>query len=475
MKEKEWGYFVGGEIRTEGEPLEIRSCFDDTLVGRTFRPSEAVVEEAVQTALDSFAQTSSLPIYERAAALRAMIRGMEARRDEIVEVLALEAGKPVKAGRVEVDRCLFNLRMVSEETHRIEGELIPLGLLPAAKDRWGLIRRFPLGAVLAITPFNFPLNLVAHKIAPAFAAGNSVVQKPASKTPLSSLILADIAHQAGFPPGALNVLPCASSQAEDLVRDDRFKLLTFTGSAEIGWHLKSVAGKKRVSLELGGNAGVIIHSDCDLEEAAKRCAMGGFAFAGQSCIAVQRILVHRPAWEPFVKSLVDAVEALRVGNPLDEDTDVGPLISLSDAERVEEWVGEAVAGNAELLTGGRRDGAIYYPTVITNTRSTMKVNCCEVFGPVVTVEAYDSFDTALEEINNSDFGLQAGLFTSDNKRIFQAFEKLEVGGVVANDVPTFRADHMPYGGVKDSGTGREGPRYAIEEMTERKILVLNLE
>lgn len=475
MQEKEWGYFVAGQVRTEGDPLEVRACFDNALVGVTFRPPEEALEEAVQSALGSFAKVSRLPIYERTGILRSMIHDLEQRREEVVEVLALEAGKPVKAGRVEVDRCLFNLRMVSEEAHRMEGELIPIGLFPAARERWGLVRRFPLGAILAITPFNFPLNLVAHKIAPAFAAGNTVVQKPASKTPLSSLILADIAHKAGFPPGALNVLPCASSQAEGLARDDRLKLLTFTGSAEIGWYLKSLAGKKRVTLELGGNAGVIIHSDADLENAAKRCALGGFSYAGQSCIAVQRIFVHRPAWTPFVRALVDSVEALRVGNPLDETTDVGPMISLRDAERVEEWVGEALAGGAELLTGGKREGAVYFPTVVTNTDSKMKLNRCEVFGPVVTVEPYDSFETALHTVNDSDFGLQAGLFTSDNKRIFQAFESLEVGGVIANDVPTFRADHMPYGGVKDSGIGREGPRYALEEMSERKILVLNLE
>jgi len=474
MTQKEWGYFVGGKVRTDGEPMEVRSCYDDALVATTFRPPDEVVEEAVQNAIDSFPTVSQMPIYERAEALRAMVHGLEARQDEIIRIIALEAGKPVKAGRVEVDRCLFNLRVASEETQRIESEFIPLGLLPAADKRWGLIRRFPIGPILAISPFNFPLNLVAHKVAPAFASGNTVVQKPASKTPLSSLILAEIALEAGLPPGAYNVLPCASTAAERLVRDDRFKLLTFTGSAEIGWHLKSVAGKKRVGLELGGNAGAIVHSDADLEDAAKRCALGGFGFSGQSCIAVQRIYVHRPAWDTFIKALVDAVEALGVGDPLDEATDVGPLISLSDAERVEEWVGEAVDGGAELLTGGKRDGAIYYPTVLTNTQTTMRVNCQEVFGPVVTVEPYDSFDKALESVNDSDFGLQAGLFTADNKRIFQAYERLEVGGVVANDVPTFRADHMPYGGMKDSGIGREGPRYAIEEMTERKILVLNL-
>jgi glyceraldehyde-3-phosphate dehydrogenase (NADP+) len=275
--------------------------------------------------------------------------------------------------------------------------------------------------------------------------------------------------------GALNVLPCLSSQAEKLACDERFQLLTFTGSSEVGWHLKSKAGRKRVALELGGNAGVIVHSDCDVTDSARRCAIGGFTHSGQSCIAVQRIFVHRPVLQQFTTALVDRVQSLGIGDPLDEETDVGPMISVSEAERVELWVQEAVQGGARILTGGKRKGPVYYPTVLTDTRPEMRVNCKEIFGPVVTVEGYDSFRDALAAVNDSSYGLQAGLFTSDNKNIFEAFEKLEVGGVVANDVPTFRVDHMPYGGVKESGTGREGARYAIEEMTERKILVLNLE
>ncbi len=470
-----WAYYVGNTRRTDGKPVEVRACYDGSLVGTTFRPPDEAIEQAVHSAVTAFEKASHLPAYERAEILRSMSEEVENRREEFVRILALEAGKPVKAGRVEVDRCIFNLRNASEEAQRIEHDLIPLDLLPAGKNRWGMIRRFPLGAILAITPFNFPLNLVAHKVAPAIASGNTVVQKPASKTPLCSLMLAQIAVDAGIPDGMLNVLPCSAEKAEGMVSDDRFKLLTFTGSSEIGWHLKSRAGKKRVALELGGNAGVIIHNDADAADAARRCALGGFSYSGQSCISVQRIFAHASIFERFVAALELETESLKVGNPLDANTDVGPMITPADAERVENWIGEAVEAGAELVTGGKREGAICYPTILIHTKPQMKVNRLEVFGPVVTVEPYCELERAFELVNDSAFGLQAGIFTNDNRALFEAFEKLEVGGVVANDVPTFRADHMPYGGAKDSGAGREGARYAIEEMTERKILVLNLD
>lgn len=471
---REWGYLLGGEFRSSGKPFEVRSPYDDSLVGTAFRPTEKDLEDAVQQAESAFAVMADMPTYRRAEILRSMSAGLESRREELIRVLALEAGKPRKAGSVEVDRAIFNFRNASEEAQRIENDFVALDLLPAAQGRWGVVRRFPIGPILAITPFNFPLNLVGHKVAPALAAGNSVVQKPATKTPLCSLILAEIAQQAGVPAGALNVVPCSGAQAEKLVQDERFKLFTFTGSSDNGWGLKAKGGKKRVSLELGGNAGVIVHSDANLDFAAERCALGGFSYAGQSCISVQRIFVHRPVWDRFLTAFTDRVRALQVGDPLDAKTDVGPMITLDDAKRIEAWVKEAIEGGAKLLTGGKREGSLYSPTVLTDTQATMRVNCFEVFAPVVTVEPYDSFEQTLEVVNDSRFGLQAGVFTADVKAIFRAFEKLEVGGVVANDVPTFRIDHMPYGGMKDSGTGREGARYAIEEMTERKILVLNL-
>ena len=474
VEAKEWGYFVGGEFRTSGEPLEVRSPFDNSLVATTFWTPEKDIEGAIRRAQAAFAELAALPTYRRAEILRQMSEGIEARREELATVMALEAGKPRKQAAAEVERAVFNLRNASEEAQRIESEFLPLDLHPSGKGRWCLVRRFPIGPIFAITPFNFPLNLVAHKVAPALAAGNPLVQKPSPKTPICSLLLAEIARDAGVPAGALNVISCSNEQTARLAADDRFKLLTFTGSGAVGWRLKALAGKKRVALELGGNAGVVVHSDADLDDAAARCVRGGFGYSGQTCISVQRIFVHQAVKDRFLAALVDRVRALVLGDPLDEKTDMGPLITLEAARRVESWVEEAVAGGAKLLTGGKREQSFYHPTVLTETRPQMRVNCEEVFGPVVTVEPYGSFEEALEQINDSPYGLQAGVFTRDVKAIFQAFEKLQVGGVMVNEVPAYRVDHMPYGGTKDSGLGREGARYAIEEMTERRALVINL-
>jgi len=471
---REWGYFIGGEFRTAGEPLEVHSPFDNSLVAQTYWTPDKDIEEAIELARPAFRELAALPTYRRAEILRQMSAAVDARREELATMIALEAGKPRKTANAEVDRAVFNLRNASEEAQRIETEFIALDLLPAGKGRWGMVRRFPIGPVLAITPFNFPLNLALHKVAAAIAAGNSVVQKPSPRTPICSLILAEIARDAGVPAGAVNVISCSNEQTARLASDERFKLLTFTGSGEVGWRLKAQAGKKRVALELGGNAGTIVHSDADLERAADRCVLGGFSYAGQSCISVQRILVHRPVRDRYLTALVDRVRTLVVGDPLDEKTDVGPMINLEGAKRVESWVEEAVAAGAKALTGRKREGTIYHPTVLTETRPEMRVNCAEVFGPVVTVEPYDSFEKALQQVNDSPYGLQAGVFTHDIKAVFHAYEQLQVGGVMINEIPSFRVDHMPYGGSKDSGLGREGARYAIEEMTERRILVINV-
>jgi acyl-CoA reductase-like NAD-dependent aldehyde dehydrogenase len=318
------------------------------------------------------------------------------------------------------------------------------------------------------------LNLVAHKVAPAIAAGCPIILKPAPQTPLTAFLLAEAVEQAGLPDGAFNVLPLSNEDAGLLISDDRIKMISFTGSAPVGWEIKRRAGKKKVVLELGGNAGVIVHSDTDLAWAAERCVTGGFSYAGQTCISVQRILVERSAFKKFADLLLQGVSRLQVGDPMEESTDLGPLIRESDAIRASEWVQEAVQDGATLLCGGKRHGSILEPTVLTGTRPDMKVNCQEIFGPVVTIESYDDFSLALRRINESPYGLQAGVFTRDANRIFQAYDELEVGGVIAGDVPSFRIDHMPYGGVKDSGFGREGLRYAIEEMTEPKLLVMNL-
>src|SRR5947199_112792 len=338
--------------------------------------------------------------------------------------------------------------------------------IKAAVKAFGTTRRIPA--------FKFPLNLVAHKVAPAIAAGCSMVLKPAPQTPLSALLLAEAVQQAGWPGGGLNVLPLSNEDAGLLVTDERIKLISFTGSAPVGWQIKRNAGKKKVILELGGNAGVIVHSDADLQYAADRCVAGGFAYAGQTCISVQRILVERSVYGKFTDLLLAGVKKLKTGDPLDESTDLGPLIRESDAARASDWVQEAVRGGARLLYGGHRTGSALEPTVLTGTRPEMKVNCQEIFAPVGTVEAYDHFDHAVRQVNSSPYGLQAGIFTRDAKLLFNAYEELEVGGLIAGDVPAFRIDHMPYGGIKDSGLGREGLRYAIEEMTEPKLLVMNL-
>jgi glyceraldehyde-3-phosphate dehydrogenase (NADP+) len=373
-----------------------------------------------------------------------------------------------------VDRAIFTFRLAAEESTRIYGEWLPLDLQAATAGRWAIVRRFPLGPIASITPFNFPVNLVAHKWGPAMAAGCTIVHKPAPQTPLCSLLLAEIAVEAGWPAGALNVLPLANEDAAPLVSDDRLKLLSFTGSAAVGWELKRRAGKKRVALELGGIAGCIIHRDADLAYAAERCVFGGFSYAGQSCISVQRVLVERSVFEDFMNELMPRVQKLKLGPPLDEATDVGPMISEQAAHRAAEWIDEAVADGAQVLCGGKRTGAMMEATVLTGTKPGQRVNCMELFAPALTVEPYDDVNEAMRQVNASEYGLQAGLFTRDMGLVFAAYDALDVGGVIINDVPTFRIDHMPYGGTKDSGMGREGISYALEEMTERKLLAVNL-
>jgi acyl-CoA reductase-like NAD-dependent aldehyde dehydrogenase len=472
---KDWGFFLDGQWLTEGEPFEIHSPFDRALVGKGYRATAAHAEAAVRAAQRAFESTKKMPTYERQRILRAISEGIRVRDQEFAQLIALEAGKPIKTARGEVDRAVFTFAVAAEEATRISGEWLPLDWQPSTVGRAAIVRRFPLGPILAITPFNFPLNLVAHKVAPAIAAGCTIVLKPAPQTPFTSLLLAQVIEAAGWPAGALNVLPLAIPEAERLVRDDCLKLLTFTGSGAVGWALKQKAGKKKVLLELGGNAGVIVHSDWDADDAARRCVEGGFSYAGQSCISVQRIYVHRSVHQKFLATLVAGVKKLKTGDPLDESTDVGPMISEDAARRAAAWIAEAVAAGAKIETGGKRNGSTLEPTVLTNTRHEMKVSCEEVFAPVVNVEPYDDFGDAIRRVNDSPYGLQAGVFTRDAKLLFSAFEQLEVGGVIAGDVSAFRIDHMPYGGVKESGLGREGLRYAIEEMTEPRLLALNLQ
>jgi acyl-CoA reductase-like NAD-dependent aldehyde dehydrogenase len=468
------GFLLDGKWIEEGDPVEVRAPYDGSVIAQVFQGRREHAQAAISAAVKAFGTTRRLPAFERQRVLRRVAENIAERKAEFAHTLAQEAGKPIKAARSEVERSIFTFTVAAEESTRIYGEYLPLDWQEYTAGRWGIVRRFPLGPIAGITPFNFPLNLVAHKVAPAIAAGCSMVLKPAPQTPLSALLLAEAVQQAGWPDGALNVLPLSNEDAGLLVTDDRPKMISFTGSAAVGWQIKKNAGKKKVILELGGNAGVIVHSDADLAYAADRCVAGGFGYAGQTCISVQRILVERSVCPKFTDLLLAGVAKLKTGDPLDESTDVGPLIRESDAVRASDWVQEAVRGGARLLCGGQRNGPMLEPTVLTGTRPEMRVNCQEIFAPVVTVEPYNDFKDALRQANNSPYGLQAGIFTRDVKLLFNAYEELEVGGLIAGDVPSFRIDQMPYGGVKDSGLGREGLRYAIEEMTEPKLLVMNL-
>jgi acyl-CoA reductase-like NAD-dependent aldehyde dehydrogenase len=470
----EYRFILSGEKRA-GATYTVACPYDGLPVGVVHRAGPDELEQAIQAAVAAFETTRKLPGHRRAAVLRKVSESIAARAEGLARTIALEAGKPIKQARVEVGRSAATFAAAAEEATRFHDELLHLDATPGGEGRQGIVRRFPIGPIAAISPFNFPLNLVAHKLAPAIAAGCPVVLKPASQTPISALTLAEIILEAGWPAAALSVLPMNSRDAAPLVEDERFKLLTFTGSPSVGWDIKRRAGRKRVTLELGGNAGCIVHSDADLAFAAERVAVGGYSYAGQSCISVQRVFVHEPAYEEFMDSFVPKVRALKVGHPLEEATDLGSLISAGDAERVGAWLAEARAAGAECLIGGDVRGGVVAPTVVVKAGPELRVNAQEIFAPVVTVQTYADFEDALRAVNDSDFGLQAGLFTRDVRRIFRAYEALEVGGVIVDDVPTWRIDPMPYGGVKQSGFGREGLRYAIEEMTEMKLLVINLQ
>jgi acyl-CoA reductase-like NAD-dependent aldehyde dehydrogenase len=395
-------------------------------------------------------------------------------KERFAQLIVAEAGKPVRLARAEVDRSVVTFKTAAEEAARIGGESLPLDLTEGNEGRWGLVQRFPIGPVLAITPFNFPLNLVAHKLAPAMAAGCPLILKPAPQTPFTALALGEVILKAGWPPEALAVLPLSNADTAWLAeKEDRVKLVSFTGSAKVGWELKARSGRKRVLLELGGNAALIVHGDWpDLDEAARRTAHAAFGFAGQSCVSVQRVFVERSVFQTFLWKVVEHTAKLVAGNPSDEATEVGPLIRLSDVERVQAWVKEAVEGGAKLIAGGERHGSVITPVVLTATKPGMKVRDEEVFGPVLTIEPYEDFEQALADVNRSKYGLQAGLLTRDAGRILTAYRELEVGALIVGDTPSWRLDPMPFGGIKDSGLGREGVRSAIEEMTEPRMLVM---
>jgi len=468
------GFLLCGKEWIEGETLEVHSPWDRGLVGRVTVATRADARQAVNHAVASLRRTRALPRWKRREILEDIAAALIEQKERFAQLIVAEAGKPIRLARTEVDRAVLTFKTAAEETARLGGESIPLDLTEGNEGRWGLVQRFPMGPVLAITPCNFPLNLVAHKVAPAMAAGCPVILKPAPETPFTALALGEVILKAGWPQEALAVLTLNNVDTAWLAeKEDRIKLISFTGSAKVGWELKAHSGRKRVLLELGGNAALIVHGDwTDLDEAAVRTAHAAFGYAGQSCVSVQRVFVDRKIFQTFLWKVVEATGKLVSGDPAAEATEVGPLIRLADAERVDSWIKEAVDGGAKLVAGGQRHGSMVAPAILTGTKPGMKILDEEVFGPVVVIEPYDDFEQALADVNHSKYGLQAGLLTRDAGLILTAYRELEVGALIVGDTPSWRLDPMPFGGVKDSGLGREGIRSAIEEMTEPRMLVI---
>jgi acyl-CoA reductase-like NAD-dependent aldehyde dehydrogenase len=465
--------FVAGEWVETGDWIDVRSPYSGEVVGRVAEGGAEETRRAVDAADETL--LDPLPAHKRAEILVKVVAGIAQRHDEIARQISDEAGKPLKAARVETSRAMSTYTFAAVEARKLSGEMVPMDAAQAGEGKLAFTLRRPIGVVGAISPFNFPLNLVAHKLAPALAAGCPVVLKPATQTPLSALLLAELEEEAGLPPGWLSVVVGPSAEIGDvLVEDERVKAITFTGSGAVGWGLAERAAKKKVNLELGNATPVIVTADADIDAAATAMAANAFSFAGQSCISVQRLYVERPAYDRFVEAFLPKVEALKLGDPADEETDVGPVIDGDARERILKWIAEARDGGAEILAGGDEQDGLIAPTVIAEASPELKVSCEEVFGPVVTVNAFDSLDEAIELANSTRYGLQAGIFTSRLDTAMRAGQELEFGGVIVNEAPTFRADQMPYGGVKDSGNTREGPAYAVRELTEERLVVIDL-
>lgn len=469
------GFLLCGKEWNDGEALDVRSPWDQGLVGRVTIATRADARQAVNHAVASLRRTRALPRWKRREILEDIAAALLEQKDRFAKLIVAEAGKPIRLARAEVDRAALTFKTASEEAVRLGGESIPLDLTEGNENRWGLIQRFPVGPIFAVTPFNFPLNLVAHKVAPALAAGCPILLKPAPQTPFTALALGELILKAGWPEEAISILTLSNADTAWLAeKEDRIKLVSFTGSAKVGWELKAHSGRKRVLLELGGNAALIVHGDWpDLDEAALRTAHAAFGFAGQSCISVQRVFVERRIFQSFLWKVVDIAAKLVSGDPADDATEIGPLVRPGETERIESWIKEAVDGGAKLVAGGERKGSILSPAILTATQPGMKIRDEEVFGPVVLIEPYDDFEQALADVNHSRYGLQAGLLTRDAGRILTAYRELEVGTLIVGDTPSWRLDPMPYGGVKDSGLGREGIRSAIHEMTEPRMLVMS--
>ncbi|AJD47585.1 dehydrogenase [Isoalcanivorax pacificus W11-5] len=472
MLKEAYPYYLANEAVYANKDLEVTDKYSGEVATYVAMADAKAIDQGIAAAVDATSAMAALAPYERQAILNHCVKRFQERAEELAMALCIEAGKPIKDSRGEVSRLIDTFRVAAEEAVRIEGEVLNLEISARAKGYRGFTKRVPIGPCSFISPFNFPLNLAAHKVAPAIAAGCPFVLKPASRTPIGALIIGEVLAETDLPKGAFSILPCHREGADLFTVDERLKLLSFTGSPAVGWDLKARAGKKPVVLELGGNAACVVDSDADLEDAVARIVFGAFYQSGQSCIGVQRIYVHTTLYDKFKQKLVEKTKGLRMGDPRDEDTFIGPVISEGEAKRLENWINEGVERGGTLLCGGKRDGAMLEPTLLENVPAGCNIVEEEAFGPVAVLEPFEDFDTVLEKVNQSTFGLQAGIFTRDLYKAQKAWDVLEVGGVVIGDVPSWRVDNMPYGGVKDSGLGREGIRWAIRDMTEERLLVI---
>lgn len=465
--------YIGGRWMGAGEPIPVRNKYTGQVIATIPTAGREDIEAAVTAAVKAAADMAQMPAHRRAAILAQTAQNIRERREEFARTIAAEAGKALKFARIEVDRGINTFSFAAEEAKRIHGETVPLDAAAAGEGYFGFFVRRPVGVIVAIAPFNFPLNLVAHKVAPALAAGNAVVLKPASWTPLTSVLLVEALTDAGLPAGAINLVAgSGATVGEWLVSDPRVAMVTFTGSADVGRQITERAGIKKITLELGNTSPVIIAPDADLAAAAKRCAVGAYYNSGQVCLSVQRIFSDRTVYDSFTERFLQATESMVVGDPLDERVDVGPMIDQGEAERIEGWIGEARSAGARVATGGRREGPVYYPTVLTDVKPDMKVVAQEAFAPVASVIPYQEFEDALAQADATPYGLQASVFTKNLDHLFAAMRRLNFGGIIVNDTPTFRVDHMPYGGNRQSGVGREGVRYAMEEMTNIQMVAI---
>lgn len=471
----EYKLLIDGQWVDGGAGIEVKNKYNGETVGVLPSARKEDLDLAIDAAVRARDVMADMPAHKRAAILLKTAALLRERSEDLAKTIAAEAGKALKFARAEVDRAISTFTIASEEAKRLHGETFPLDAVPSGEGYFGFWMRRPVGVIAAISPFNFPLNLVAHKVAPALAAGNTLVLKPATSTPLAAAKLCQALMDAGLPAGAINlVVGSGGTVGEWLITDPRVDKITFTGSPEIGRHILSVAGIKKVTLELGNTSPVVVAPDADLDFVAKRCALGAFYNSGQVCISVQRIYSEKQVFEPFSEKFLQATQAMVVGDPLDERVDVGPMIDSKEVDRIESWVQEAQGQGAKVLTGAKREGTVYHPTVLTDVQEDMKVVAEEVFAPVASVISSDDFETALQQANHSKFGLQVGVFTNDVNRVFKAVKRLNFGGVIVNDTPNFRADHMPYGGNRQSGLGREGVRFAMEDMTNIQMVAIRL-